>query len=404
MHDACLAISRGEREVVLVTGAEAMYARALARRDPARPWLEWASQPEGTPPAALFGEERPGATELEMQRGVVLPVHAYPLFENALRAANGWTLPEHRAAHRRPVVALQRGGGGQPARVDPPGPDARRDRHARARQPDGVVPLPQALHGQHAGRPGRGLHRVLGRGRPRRRRARGALGLPALRRRRQRPLVHFRASRAAPLPRHPAGRCRRPRGGRSGHRRHRPGGPLLVLPRRGADGGGRAGPRPRRPGPPVDLDRRADVRRRPRQQLRHARHRPGRRRAAARTRTARHSSAAWAGTPPSIPWGSTPPARRRTAAAGPSPGATCSPTSTRCRAAPSIPTPPAPSTSRPTPSPSTARAPPSAASSPAAPPSGSRAWANVSDADAPGPALRRGGHRPAPATWPPTAP
>ena len=32
-----------------------------------------------------------------MQRGVVLPVHAYPLFENALRAANGWTLREHAA-------------------------------------------------------------------------------------------------------------------------------------------------------------------------------------------------------------------------------------------------------------------------------------------------------------------
>ena len=97
MHDACLAISRGEREVVLVTGAEAMYARALARRDPARPWLQWSSQPEGTPPAALFGKEKAGATELEMQRGVVLPVNAYPLFENALRAAHGWTLPEHRA-------------------------------------------------------------------------------------------------------------------------------------------------------------------------------------------------------------------------------------------------------------------------------------------------------------------
>jgi acetyl-CoA C-acetyltransferase len=97
MHDACSAISRGEREVVLVTGAEAMYARALARRDPARPWLQWTTQPEGTPPGALFGVERPGATELEMQRGVVLPVHAYPLFENALRAARGWTLPEHTA-------------------------------------------------------------------------------------------------------------------------------------------------------------------------------------------------------------------------------------------------------------------------------------------------------------------
>ena len=97
MHQACLAISRGELDVVLTTGAEALYARALARRDPDRPWLEWASQPEGTPPATVFGDERPGATELEMQRGVVLPVHAYPLFENALRAANGWSLDEHTA-------------------------------------------------------------------------------------------------------------------------------------------------------------------------------------------------------------------------------------------------------------------------------------------------------------------
>src|SRR3984957_11341871 len=97
LHDACLGISRGEREVVLVTGAEAMYARALARRDPARPWLEWASQPEGTPPGALFGKEKAGATELEMQRGVVLPVHAYPLFENALRSVHRCALPQPRA-------------------------------------------------------------------------------------------------------------------------------------------------------------------------------------------------------------------------------------------------------------------------------------------------------------------
>ena len=32
-----------------------------------------------------------------MNRGVILPIHAYPLFENALRAANGWTLEEHAA-------------------------------------------------------------------------------------------------------------------------------------------------------------------------------------------------------------------------------------------------------------------------------------------------------------------
>jgi acetyl-CoA C-acetyltransferase len=98
MHDACGAISRGDLDVVLVAGAEAMYARSLARRDPSGAHLAWASQPvEGTPPPVLFGTDKAGATDLEMQRGVVLPVHAYPLFENALRAAHGWTLDEHAA-------------------------------------------------------------------------------------------------------------------------------------------------------------------------------------------------------------------------------------------------------------------------------------------------------------------
>ena len=98
MHDACLAIGRGDRDVVLVTGAEAMYTRALARRHPAGTPLAWSSQPaESTPPPVPFGLEKPGATDLEMQRGVLLPIHAYPLFENALRAANGWTLEEHAA-------------------------------------------------------------------------------------------------------------------------------------------------------------------------------------------------------------------------------------------------------------------------------------------------------------------
>src|SRR5580700_7156306 len=95
MHDACLSISRGDLDVVLITGAEAMYARTQARRHGS--WLEWASQPEGTPLPVPFGVEKAGATELEMERGVVLPVHAYPLLENALRAAEGWTLEEHAA-------------------------------------------------------------------------------------------------------------------------------------------------------------------------------------------------------------------------------------------------------------------------------------------------------------------
>jgi acetyl-CoA C-acetyltransferase len=98
MHDACRAISRGDLDVALVTGAEAMYTRAWARQNPAASALNWASQPvEGTPAPLRSGIERPGATDLEMSRGVILPIHAYPLFENALRGAHGWTLEEHAA-------------------------------------------------------------------------------------------------------------------------------------------------------------------------------------------------------------------------------------------------------------------------------------------------------------------
>ena len=98
MHDACRSISRGDLDVVLVTGAEAMYTKAASRREPRKAALKWASQPaESTPAPTIFGLDRPGATDLEMSRGVILPIHAYPLFENALRAANGWTLAEHAA-------------------------------------------------------------------------------------------------------------------------------------------------------------------------------------------------------------------------------------------------------------------------------------------------------------------
>ncbi len=96
LHDACRAIAAGDLDVALVTGAEAMYTRTASRRDPAKPSLAWTSQvPGDTPEPSMFGADRAGATDLEMSRGVILPIHAYPLFENALRAARGWTLAEH---------------------------------------------------------------------------------------------------------------------------------------------------------------------------------------------------------------------------------------------------------------------------------------------------------------------
>jgi acetyl-CoA C-acetyltransferase len=55
MHDSCRAISRGDLDVVLVTGSEALYARSLARREPGKPWLEWAAQPADTAPQTCWG-------------------------------------------------------------------------------------------------------------------------------------------------------------------------------------------------------------------------------------------------------------------------------------------------------------------------------------------------------------
>jgi acetyl-CoA C-acetyltransferase len=98
LHDACRAIGRGDLDIALVTGAEALYTRAASRRDPASPPLNWASQPvEGTPDPVMFGVDRSPATDLEVSRGILMPITAYPLFENALRGANGWTLSEHTA-------------------------------------------------------------------------------------------------------------------------------------------------------------------------------------------------------------------------------------------------------------------------------------------------------------------
>ena len=350
MHDACRAISRGDLDVVLVTGAEAMYARALARRDPGRAPLAWASQPaEGTPPPVPVrrgqaGRHRPRDEPRRAAARARLPPvreraagrQRVDAREHAARIGALWArFSEVAAGNPHAWIRTPR----TAAEIVTPGTG----------QPDGLVPLPQAVHGQHAGRPGRRLHRLLGRGGPRRRRARGALGLPARRRRRQRPLVHLAPARAAPLARHPARRRGRARAGRARDRRRGVDRPLLVLPRGRADGRGRARAARRRPGPAADADRRAHLRRRAREQLHLARHRPRRRRAARRARDGRARHGAGLVRHQALHRDLRLAPARRTAAPSPSPGATSSPRSTRCPSAGSTPTRPGRCASRPTP-------------------------------------------------------
>jgi acetyl-CoA C-acetyltransferase len=98
LHDAVGAIARGDLDVVAVTGAECGYTRAGVRRHPDQPRLPWiAVAPDDAPAPHQFGTDRAPATEVEVAHGMVLPIHAYPLIENALRLSEGWTRTAHLA-------------------------------------------------------------------------------------------------------------------------------------------------------------------------------------------------------------------------------------------------------------------------------------------------------------------
>lgn len=89
-------IRRGECDVVLLGGAEAMYTRWRARREP-RVHLEWDGGGDATCPWRI-GDDRPGSNDYETAHGAIAPTLVYPLFETALRAAAGHGIDEHQRA------------------------------------------------------------------------------------------------------------------------------------------------------------------------------------------------------------------------------------------------------------------------------------------------------------------
>ena len=88
------AITRGDCDVALIGGAEAMYTRWRARRDPPVD-LKW--EDGGDPPCRrIVGDDRPGASPYEEAHLALTPTMVYPLFETALRAEAGETVTAHR--------------------------------------------------------------------------------------------------------------------------------------------------------------------------------------------------------------------------------------------------------------------------------------------------------------------
>lgn len=92
VNDTAVAIQRGELEVALLTGGEAWHTRSRARR--AGVELRWPkAAPEAFP--RVIGEDLEMNHPLERERGLMLPVQIYPMFETAIRAAAGRSVADH---------------------------------------------------------------------------------------------------------------------------------------------------------------------------------------------------------------------------------------------------------------------------------------------------------------------
>jgi acetyl-CoA C-acetyltransferase len=96
VNATALAIGRGQLDVAVLVGADCVYTQEAARRHPDRPTLPWTVQAADTERPSMFGTDRRGTTDAEEERGLDLPIHVFPLFENALRAQAGRPLDEHR--------------------------------------------------------------------------------------------------------------------------------------------------------------------------------------------------------------------------------------------------------------------------------------------------------------------
>ncbi len=103
-------IARGESELGFVGGCNNLRTLTLARRAGGDP--DWPVG-GGSPPEKM-GHATSGIRDSEEAVGLKMPIHVYPLFENALRAARGLTLSEHREAMGKLFAPFTKRAAGNP--------------------------------------------------------------------------------------------------------------------------------------------------------------------------------------------------------------------------------------------------------------------------------------------------
>jgi acetyl-CoA C-acetyltransferase len=99
VNQACLDIQNGRADVVLLAGGETWRTRMRLRAKGIKP--DWLRQ-DDTVPVPPGGEDVPMSGPAEDRIGLDRPAFVYPLFEQALRIANGETVDEH----QRRIAAL----------------------------------------------------------------------------------------------------------------------------------------------------------------------------------------------------------------------------------------------------------------------------------------------------------
>ncbi len=94
VNQTALNIQSGEHEIVLLSGAECGYSQARARKHgltyEEMKWQQLEGKPDG-----FIGKEKPMSHDAELAAGIRMPIQYYPIFENALRHAQGETIEAH---------------------------------------------------------------------------------------------------------------------------------------------------------------------------------------------------------------------------------------------------------------------------------------------------------------------
>jgi len=96
VNELAPAIAAGDVDVALIGGAECVYTRWRARREP-KTWLDWTTA-DDPPCRDVIGDDRPGTSDYENAHHASAPTQIYPLLETAVRAAAIRGVDDHQRA------------------------------------------------------------------------------------------------------------------------------------------------------------------------------------------------------------------------------------------------------------------------------------------------------------------